>query len=110
MDKKLQISKVNVTIGRNAQKTIQKTLAIYYVGRRLNSKGELIDGLGTGRVINEFITEDGKVFNDAENEVTETVNDSGLSFVIDFDPEAKGKFPNAYLSYKDSFEGFSYGR
>ena len=109
-DKKLQISKVSVTVGRNAQKTIQKTLAIHYVGRRLNSKGELIDGLGTGKLINEFITEDGKVFNDSENEVTETVNACGLSFVIDFDPEAKEKYPNAYLSYRDNFEGFSYSR
>lgn len=109
-DKKFQISKVLVTVGRNAQKTTQKTLAIQYVGRRLNAKGELIDGLGTGRYLYEFTTKDGKVFNHSENEVTETVNDCGLSFIVDFDPEAKEKYPNAYLSYADNFEGFAYGR
>ena len=93
---------MSVTIGRNAQKTTRKTLVIEYVGRRLNSKGELIDGIGTGRYLTEFITEDGKVFNHSENEVTETANDCGVSFNVDFDPDAKRKYPNAYQSYKDA--------
>ena len=108
--KKLKISSVSVTIGRNAQKTTQKTLVIQYVGRRLNSKGELIDEIGTGRYLTEFITEEGKVFNHVENEVTETSNDCGISFNIDFDPAAKEKYPHAYLSYSDSFDGFYYSR
>ena len=105
--KKLKISSVSVTIGRNAQKTTQKTLVIQYVGRRLNSKGELIDEIGTGRYLTEFITEEGKVFNHVENEVTETANDCGISFNVDFDPEEKTKYPNAYHSYTDDCPYYS---
>jgi hypothetical protein len=100
--KKLKISLVSVTIGRNAQKTTRKTLVIQYVGRRLNAKGEYINDIGTGRYLTEFVTEDGRIFNHNENEVSETDNDSGVSFNVDLDPEAKKKYPNAYQSYKDA--------
>lgn len=105
--KKLKISSVSVTVGRNAQKTTRKTLVIQYVGRRLNARGEFIDDIGTGIYLTEFITEDGKVFNHAENEVTETANDCGVSFNVDFDPEAKTKYPNAYQSYADACPYYS---
>lgn len=109
--KKLKISSVSVTIGRNARKTTQKTLVLQYTGRRINSNGEFIDELGTGRWLTEFVTEDGKVFNHySENEVTETANDIGVSFNIDFDPEAKEKYPHAYHTYKDGYDGFYYSR
>ena len=108
--KKLKISSVSVTIGRNARLTTQKTLVVQYSGRRINSKGEFIDELGTGRWLTEFITEDGKVFNHSENEVTETANDIGVSFIVDFDQQAKEKYPHAYLSYKDDYECFHYSR
>jgi hypothetical protein len=105
--KKLKISSVSVTIGRNARKTTQKTLVIQYTGRRINSNGEFIDELGTGRWLTEFVTEDGKIFNHFENEVTETANDIGVSFNVDFDPEAKEKYPNAYQSYADACHYYS---
>ena len=105
--KKLIISSVSVTIGRNAQKTTRKTLVIEYVGRRLNAKGEFIDDIGTGKYLTEFVTEDGKVFNHKENEVSEWANDCGVSFVVDFDPEAKLKYPNAYESYADACPYYS---
>jgi activator of HSP90 ATPase len=107
--KKLKISSVSVTIGRNAR-TTQKTLVIQYIGRRIKSNGEFIDELGTGKFLTEFVTEDGRTFNHSENEVTETANDIGVSFNVDFDPEAKEKYPYAYLSYNDSYNGFYYSR
>lgn len=108
--KKLKISCVSVTIGRNAGKTTQKTLVIQYVGRQIDSKGNFIHELGYGRYLTEFVTEDGKIFNHSENEVTETANDIGISFNVDFDPKAKEKYPHAYLSYSDSFDDFHYSR
>lgn len=108
--KKLKISSVSVTIGRNARLTTQKTLVIQYAGRRINSNGEFIDELGTGRWLTEFVTEDGRTFNHSENEVTEVANDIGVSFNVDFDPEAKEKYPHAYWSYSDSFDDFYYSR
>jgi len=108
--KKLKISSISVTIGRNAIKTTQKTLVLQYTGRRINSNGEFMDELGTGRWLTEFVTEDGKVYNYSENEVTETANDIGVSFNVDFDPEAKEKYPHAYHTYKDSYDGFYYSR
>ncbi len=108
--KKLKISTVSVTIGRNARMTTQKTLVIRYTGRRIRSNGEFIDELGVGRYLTEFITNDGKIFNHSENEVTETANDSGMSFDVDFDPAAKEKYPKAYLMYKDEYEDFHYSR
>ena len=100
--KKFLISSVEVTIGRNKNKTTRKTLVIKYVGRRLNSKGELIDDIGVGRYLREFVTNDGKIFNHSENEVNEVVNDIGLSFHVDFDEITKAKYPNAYQFYTDN--------
>ena len=54
--KKLKISSVSVTIGRNAQKTTQKTLVIQYVGRRLNAKGEFIDDIDMCRKIISYLS------------------------------------------------------
>jgi hypothetical protein len=106
--KKYKISDVQVTTGRNAQKTTQKTLVILYYGRKINSKGECIDPIGTGTLLFEFTTEDGKQFNHSENEVTEYLNE--FCFTVDFDPEAKKLYPKAYLTYKDNFDGFYYSR
>ena len=108
--KKLKISTVSVTIGRNARLTTQKTLVLQYYGRKINSKGEFINELGAQSYLTEFITEDGKVFNNSESEVTETVNDIGLSFNIDIDQKAKEKYPHAYHAYKDGYDGFIYSR
>lgn len=109
-DKKLIISSVQVTVGRNAHNTTHKTLVIQYFGRRINLKGEVIDNLGSGLLIREFRTEDGRSFSYEENGVTETANDSGLSFYIDFDPAAKEKYPKSFSSYSDDAFGFSYYR
>jgi len=109
-DKKLVLSSVSVRVGRNAQKTTRKTLVICYAGRRLNAKGELIDSLNTGLILYEFRTEDGRIFNHAENGVTEYCSDAGLSFNVDFDPEAKSKYPNAFSSYAEPYSPFSYSR
>lgn len=106
--KKYKISHVDVTTGRNAQKTIQKTLVILYIGRKINAKGEFIDPIGMGRLLFEFTTEDGKQFSHSENEVTEYLNE--FCFTVDFDPEAKKLYPNAYLTYEDSFDDFYYSR
>lgn len=106
--KKYKISHVQVTTGRNAQKTTQKTLVILYCGRKINAKGEIIDPIGTGRLLFEFTTEDGKHFNHSENEVTEYLNE--FCFTVDFDPESKKLYPKAYLTYEDSFNGFYYSR
>jgi hypothetical protein len=108
--KKLQISHVWVSMGRNAQITTRKTFTIGYAGRRLNAKGGLIDEIGTGRILYDFLTADGKAWSHAENEVTETMTDSGLSFTIDFDPECKEKYPNAYASYAEPFHPNPYTR
>lgn len=108
-DKKLILSKVQVCVGRN-EKTVHKTLAMQYIGRRLNAKGEYLDELGTGIPLAEFRTEDGRVFSFDENEVTETENDCGLTFVIDFEPECKLKYPNAFSSYAEPCFSFSYKR
>jgi hypothetical protein len=107
---RFQISHVSVTIGRNARETTNKTLVIAYSGRKLNSKMELVDELGRGRFLTNFVTADGKVFDHKENEVTEFCTDSGLTFHVDFDPKAKDVYPNAYNSYKDPFFKFSYTR
>lgn len=108
-ERKLVLSSVSVTIGRNAKKTTNKTLVIQYTGRRMNAKGEIVDQLGTGRLLHEFKTEDGRVFNHAENGVTEYANDAGLTFYVDFDPLCKEKYPNAYGSYKEQ-PRFCYSR
>lgn len=105
--KKFKISNVSVTLGRNAQKTTEKTLVIQYVGRRISSKGELIDRVGTGRYLDEFTTENGIIFNSSENQVSETVNDCGLSFNVDFEREAKDLYPNAFKSYGDACPYYS---
>lgn len=105
--KKFKISKVSVTLGRNARHTAEKTLVIQYVGRRINSKGELIDDVGTGRYLDEFTTENGIIFTSSENEVSETLNDCGLTFYVDFEKEAKELYPNAYKSYGDACPYYS---
>ena len=109
-ERKLILSSVSVTIGRNAQKTTSKTLVMQYTGRRVNAKGEIIDEIGRGRCLHEFRTDDGRVFSHSENDVTETANDSGLTFYIDFDPLCKEKYPNAYGSYQEPYHDFSYSR
>jgi len=109
-ERKLILSSVSVTIGRNAKKTTNQTLVIQYAGRRMNANGEIIDEIGTGRCLYEFRTEDGRVFSHEENEVTEFANNSGLTFCIDFDPLCKEKYPNAYSSYQEPYHDFSYSR
>lgn len=109
-ERKLVLSCVSVTIGRNAKKTTNKTLVMRYIGRRMNAKGEIIDEPGTGRCLCEFMTDGGQVFSHSENEVTEIANDSGLTFYIDVDPTCKEKHPNAYGSYQEPFHDFSYSR
>jgi len=108
--KKVMISSVSVTCGRHAQKTTKQTFVLSYVGRRVNANNELIDSLGTGRWLREFITSEGKIFNHSQNEVTEESNDSGFYFIVDFDSEAKKLYPNAYKSYSDSLKDFTYSR
>lgn len=94
--KKLRISSVSVTIGRNAKETVRKTLVLEYCGQRVKANGEFD---GCGYILQEFTTFDGRKYEFSENEVTEIVNDCGLSFCIDFDNEHKEKYPDAYESY-----------
>jgi len=107
---KFQISQVSVTIGRNAKKTVKKTFVMQYVGRKINSKGLLVQEIGTGRLLFNFTKDNGVVFDHSENEVTTWENDGGLSFVIDYDPEVKIMYPNACDSYKDPYHDFRYTR
>jgi hypothetical protein len=107
---RFKISDVTVTIGRNAQETTRKTLVIVYCGRKINSKGEFIDELGCGRLLTNFVTNDGKFFDHIENQVTEFCTDSGLTFHVDFEQECKDVYPNAHSSYKEPFFKFSYSR
>ncbi len=97
--KSVMISRVSVTMGRNARKTTLKTLVIEYVGRRMKKNGEFIDDIGTGICLSNFETKDGKKFLSSESGISETVNDCGLSFDLSFDLAAKRKYPNAYQSY-----------
>lgn len=107
---KFKISEVAVTIGRNAKETTRKTLVMQYVGRKINSKGAVVHEIGTGRLLFNFTKENGIVFDHSENGVTEWENDGGLSFVIEYDPEAKQIYPHAYDSYKYPYRSFSYNR
>jgi hypothetical protein len=100
-EKPLKINCVSVTIGRNS-KTTRKTLVMEYSGRRLYKNGDYVDDVGSGVWLREFRTEDGKVFNHLENEVNEEENDVGFTFYIEFDPEDKKLYPQAYSSYKEN--------
>lgn len=100
-DKKVEISNISVVIGRDASSTTQKTFAIHYVGRRLNAKGEYKDSLGCGVLLNEFVKENGQRYSANDFEITEHMNDTGLSFNLQVDPEAKKLYPKAFRSYFD---------
>lgn len=95
--KQLVISQVCVSIGRNAQKTTLKTFVLRYSGRRLNSKGEFIDELGSGRCLMEFTTESGGEYDYSEYGVNDECNDM-----------SKMMYPNAYGTYSEPFHQHTY--
>ncbi len=109
-EKKYLLHHVFVTTGRNAEKTTDPTLVIMYTGRLLDKKGVPVHEIGQAKILFEFRTEDGRTFSHQENGVTEFVNDTGLSFSVDFDPEAAALFPAAYRKHGDQYFNFSYHR
>ena len=102
------LSSIQVFIGRNAQKTIYKSLTLRCVGRRLKKDGTCFDVVGSGIYLGNFTRlADGKTFEANHNGVNQVINDGGLVFNIDCDQEAKKLYPNAHETYADG-KGYPY--
>jgi hypothetical protein len=79
------ISSIEVVLGRNAQETTYRTLVLVYYGKKINKKGDIMYAHAISARLVDFVTGDGQSYNISENEVTETVNDIGLTFMVEVD-------------------------